>query len=83
MTFLVVYPIECLLELVGVVRRTLWKKIKFSMLCALKQICGQFHDMSEFQEYFISVGCISCKTVSEDGRVTMGKKADRKQCGMC
>jgi len=44
MTFLVVYPIECLLELVGVVRRTMWKKIKFCLLCALKQICGQFHD---------------------------------------
>jgi len=45
MTFLV-YPTECRLELVGVVRRTLWKKIKFCMLCALKQICSQFHDTS-------------------------------------
>jgi hypothetical protein len=44
MTFVVVYPTECLLELLEVVLRTFWKKIKFCMLCARKQICRQFHD---------------------------------------
>lgn len=46
MTFLLVYLTECLLELVGVVLRKFQKKIKFCVLCALKQVFGQFHDIS-------------------------------------
>ena len=43
MTFLV-YSTECLFEMVRVVWSSLWKNMKFCLLCALKQICGQFHD---------------------------------------